>query len=69
MTFSDVVNATDELTAEEQETLLELLRRRLADRKRAQLARDVAEGRAEYASGRAKRMSVNEIMDEAGGES
>ena len=68
MTFSDVVNAADDLSAEEQETLLEILRRRLAERKRAELAHDVAQGRAEFVEGRARKASASEIMDEAGGD-
>jgi hypothetical protein len=66
--FSDVVDAASGLSADEQETLLEILSRRLAERKRAQLVRDVKEARAEFADGRARPASVSEIMDEAGGE-
>lgn len=66
--FSDVVDAASDLSADEQETLLEILRRRLAERNRAQLVRDVDEARAEFADGRAQPASVSDIMDEAGGE-
>jgi hypothetical protein len=68
MVFSEVVSAADNLSAEEQETLLEILQRRLAERRRAQLTRDVTEARAEYANGHAKPSSAGEIMDEAAGE-
>jgi hypothetical protein len=67
--FSDVVEAADRLSTEEQEELLEILRRRLAERRRAALVREVQEGRAEFAAGQARPTSVDEIMDEARRES
>jgi hypothetical protein len=68
MSFSDVLDAAGNLSADEQETLLEILRRRLAEHRRALLVRDVAEARAEFANGRARPASVSEILDEADGE-
>lgn len=67
-TFSDVLDAAGDLSADEQETLMEILCRRLAEQKREQLVRDVAEARAEFADGSAKPAPVSEIMDESGGE-
>jgi hypothetical protein len=63
--FADVVDAADRLSTEEQEELLEILRRRLAERRRAELVRDVEEARAEFAAGQARVASVTEIMGEA----
>jgi hypothetical protein len=63
-TFSDIVDAADNLSVDEQQVLLEILSRRLADRNRAELVRDVQEARAEFAAGRARPASVKEIMDE-----
>ena len=63
-TFADVVDAADRLSADEQESLLEILRRRIAERNRAKLADDVAEARAEFATGRARSATVQQIMDE-----
>ena len=67
--FSDVVDAVDNLSIDEQETLVEILRRRIAKRNREALVRDVAEARAEFQSGRKGTSSVDEIMDEVRGES
>ena len=64
-TFADVVDAADKLSAEEQESLLRILRRRIAERTRTQLAADVAEARAEFVSGGARPATVQQIMDEA----
>ena len=68
-TFSDVVDAADDLSVDEQETLVEILRRRIAKRNRDALVRDVAEARAEFQSGSTRAASVSDIMDEVRGES
>ena len=62
--FSSVLDAIEQLSDEEQETLLDIVRRRLAERGRQRIVRDVEEGRREFAAGRLKPMSVDEIMDE-----
>ena len=68
-TFADVVDAADKLSADEQESLLKILRRRIAERNRTRLAADVAEARAEFVSGDARPATVQQIMDEAHHES
>ena len=67
--FSDVVGATDDLSVDEQETLVEILRRRIAMQNRNALVRDVEEARAEYQSGQTCTKSPSGIMDEVRGES
>lgn len=67
-TFSDILDAADGLSVDEQVTLLEILQRRIAERNRAELVRDVAEAREEYASGNARPASAKEIVEEARGE-
>ena len=68
-TFSDVVDAADDLSVNEQETLVEILRRRIAKCNREALVRDVAEARAEFQSGQTRATSVGDIMNEVRGES
>ena len=68
-TFADVVDAADKLSAEEQASLLRILRRRIAERTRTQLAADVAEARAEFVSGGARSATAQQILDEAHRES
>lgn len=68
-TFADVVAAADKLSADEQESLVRILRRRIAERSRAQLAADVAEARAEFVRGGARPATVQQIVDEARRES
>ncbi len=67
-TFSEVVEAADDLSVDEQETLVEILRRRIAERNRDALVRDVAAARAEYRAGKAPVASVSELMNEVRGE-
>ena len=69
VTFSEIAEAADSLSPDEQETLIELLRRRLATRHREQLVRDVAEARAEFQLGKSKSATAREIIDEAQRES
>jgi len=63
-TFSEVVDAADNLSVDEQETLLEILRRRIAKQNRDALVRDVADARTEFENGKARVVSVSELMDE-----
>ena len=69
ITFSEVVEAADNLSVDEQEALLEILRRRLAKRNHEALVRDVAEARTEFQSGKTRPTSVSDIMDEVRGDS
>jgi hypothetical protein len=54
----------ERLSDDEQETLLEIIRHRLAERARQRIVRDVQDGRRGFESGQLKPMSVDEIMDE-----
>jgi hypothetical protein len=67
--FSEVLDAADHLSIEEQEELLEIVRRRLAERRRAGLVREVQEARAEFAGGTVQSASADELLDEASRES
>jgi hypothetical protein len=67
-TFSEILDAASDLSADEQATLLEILRRRLAEQNRQMLVLDVDEARTEFANGDARPASVDEIMNEASGE-
>jgi hypothetical protein len=62
--FDDVVEAADRLSEEEQETLFDLLRRRLAERRRDEIAEDVRAARREYKRGETRVGTVDELMDE-----
>jgi hypothetical protein len=66
--FAEILDAASALPLDDQNSLLEILQRRIAERNRQQLGRDVAEARAEFAAGKATTASPREIMDEVGGE-
>ena len=61
-TFGQVLDSADELTLEEQESLVSVLQRRVAERRRAELIRDVKEARQELKSGKVRPVSVGEIL-------
>ena len=69
MTFSDIIDAADNLSVDEQETLVEILQHRIAKRNRDALVRDVDEARTEFQDGNTQTTSLSEIMDEVRGES
>jgi len=60
--FSDVVDATDRLTLEEKETLLEILRNRIVEERRAQLKREIEQSERKYAAGKCKPATPRQIM-------
>lgn len=62
--FHVVVDAADRLTLEEQETLVAVLNRRLADRRRAELAADIHESQREFERGALRPTAPDEIMKE-----
>ena len=49
--FDAVVEAADHLTQEEQQTLIEVLTRRLANRRRDQIVSDIEEAQREFQNG------------------
>jgi hypothetical protein len=67
-TFSEIVDAADNLSPDEQQVLVDILSRRLAERNREQLVGDVADARREFADGAARPASPQQIMDEVRGE-
>lgn len=62
--FHIVVDAADRLTLEEQETLVAVLHRRLADRRRGELAADIREAQKELERGVLRPTTPAEIVKE-----
>jgi len=62
--FSDALDAVERLTADEQEELTEIIRRRLAQRGHQRILRDIEEAREELKAGLCKVVSVDELMRE-----
>ena len=62
--FDEILDAIERLSADEQAELLEVARRRLAERGRERIAQDAREAREEYASGKAEPKSASDLMGE-----
>ena len=62
--FGEVLEAADLLTPDEQETLIVILRRRLAQSGRQRLLADIEESEKEFAEGRCKIVTPEELMRE-----
>jgi hypothetical protein len=60
--FATTLDAADRLTLEEQEELADTLRRRIAEKRRAELVAAVKNSRIEFARGDCKPVSVGAIM-------
>ena len=63
-TFSAVLDAADALSPQEQETLIDILRHRIAENNRQRVIKEVEEARRDFAAGRCQEATVDEIMPE-----
>ena len=64
ITFDEVLDAIEHLPVDQQADLIEVMRRRLAERGRPQVIQDVRDARREHAEGKTRSASVEEIMGE-----
>ncbi len=62
--FAEVLEAADHLSQEEQEELIAILHRRLAQAARQRLTTEVQEARQEFAEGRCLPATPDELMRE-----
>ncbi|MGW8257537.1 MAG: hypothetical protein ACWGMZ_08640 [Thermoguttaceae bacterium] len=62
--FSELLEAVDNLSADEQQVFLDIVIHRLAESSRKKLAEDVKEARKEFAEGLCKPATPQEIRDE-----
>ena len=63
-TFQSVLEDADQLTLDEQETLVEVLRHRTAEQRRQQIIEDVREAEEEFRRGECKPTTVADLMAE-----
>jgi hypothetical protein len=64
ITFEEVLEAADRLSLEEQGAIIDILRRRLIDQRRQEIAQEVHEARKEYQEGRCRQASTQEIIND-----
>jgi hypothetical protein len=62
--FVELLDAADKLSLDEQETLVEILQRRMADNRRAELAKDIQDAQREFQSGGCCPATPSELMGE-----
>ncbi len=63
-TFSSVLDAADALSVEEQETLIDVLRHRVAAANRQHLFSEVQNAHREFAEGKCQVATADELMKE-----
>jgi hypothetical protein len=62
--FNDILEAVDHLPVEDQESLIDILSRRLHDIRRSEIVHDVESAQKEYAKGQCSPVSPDELMKE-----
>jgi hypothetical protein len=62
--FAEVLEAADHLSPDEQQELIHILNRRLAEAARKRLVADVQEARDEFSQGRSSPVTPDELMRE-----
>jgi hypothetical protein len=63
-TFTEILDAADQLSPEDQENLIEILQKRLRYRRRAALVRDVQEAQKEFAEGKCQPVTPAQLIKE-----
>lgn len=62
VSFVQVLDAADKLSLDEQETLVEILQRRVTDNRRTELAKDIQEAQQEFQSGGCCPVTPQQLM-------
>ena len=62
MRFAEVLDAADQLSLDEQADLVDVLNRRIVERRRDQLAEEIQQARREYAAGQCKPATPDQIF-------
>ena len=62
--FQELIETIEALPVDDQESLIEIIRQRLIQRRRAQLATEVVEARNAYQRGEVRRGTVADLMED-----
>ncbi len=62
--FGEILEAADGLPVEDQETLVTILKNRLRERRRAELAKDIQDAGKEFEKGNCRPVTPDELMRE-----
>jgi hypothetical protein len=63
-TFGEVLEVAGALPIEEQESLLEILHRRIIESRREAIAQDIREAETEFETGQSRPVTVDALMNE-----
>lgn len=64
ITFQEAIEIIESLPEYQQEDLIDIIRHRLTEQRREQLANNIKEARAEYARGEIKKGTVDDLLKE-----
>ena len=64
ISFADILEAAEQLSLEDREDLIRILRNRLREQKRADIITDVKEAQQEFTQGRCQPVTPEELMKE-----
>ena len=64
MPFGEVLEAIDHLSLDEQETLIDILHRRIADQGRRKLLAEIEAARKEFTEGQCQPATADDLMKE-----
>jgi len=64
LSFEEVLETVEQLSLDEQEMLTDIVRRRIIERRRTELARDIQEAQSEYKAGNVRPATPDELMEE-----
>ena len=62
--FGEILEAADKLPIADQESLRDILAKRILERRRDELSQQIREARKEYEAGRCKPVTPDEIINE-----
>lgn len=64
LSFGEVLETVEKLSPEDQETLIEIVRRRIIEQRRAELVKDILDAQKEFKAGDARPVTPEELMRE-----
>ncbi len=64
MSFGELLEAVAQLSREDQEALIDLLNRRLAEQRRDEIAREIQVAKQEFAGGKCQEVTPDELIRE-----
>jgi U3 small nucleolar ribonucleoprotein component len=64
LSFGEVLDTVEQLSLEDQEALTDIIRRRIIERRRAELAKDIQEAQEEFKAGNVRPVTPDELIAE-----